>query len=191
MTLLILVVAVGFLAYYLARRDVDKKAVDASRSLSTKAKDVGEDVGLRLKDLTGQGKGRPQDFISWVNGPGKADLPQDFLDWFAALTPSQQKDFSKAAVNYVDSLGMSLTALTSGRLDSQPDFKKVFVETLVIYSNAYRKIAEAKTRPEEKSGEDDGKEPEQAAPAPEVPVAEKARSRRSADLPLENAQPAS
>lgn len=183
MILLILLVAVGVLAYFLARRDIDKKTVEASRGFTTKAKAVGGDVQDRVKGLTG--KGKSEDFIAWVAGPGAQVLPEDFKTWFSSLSESDKKAFSKSLAEYVDSLGMNLTALTSGRIDQQPDFKSVFVETLVIYSSAYRKIAEAKNKP--KAEEPAADNPE----AGEIKPAEKARSRRTVEPQMESAPAAS
>jgi hypothetical protein len=186
MILILLLVAVGFLAYYLARRDVDKKTVEASRGISAKAKAVGGDFQGRVKAMTG--KGKPEDFIAWAAGPGAQELPEDFNNWFSGLSEADKKSFSKALAEYVDSLGMSLTTLTSGRIDQQPDFKSVFVETLVIYSSAYRKIAEAKNKPEKaKAPTTDNSE---AQPG-EIKPAEKAPSRRAVEPQMEAAPSAS
>lgn len=184
MILIILLVAVGVLAYYLARRDFDKKTVEVSRGFSTKAKAVGDDVQGRVKGLTG--KGKPEDFIAWVAGPGAQELPEEFKIWFTELPDTEKKSFSKALAEYVDSLGMNLNALTSGRIDQQPDFKSVFVETLVIYSSAYRKIAEAKNKP--KSTDESGADKTDGG---EIKPAEKVRSRRVAEPQMESAPAAS
>jgi hypothetical protein len=184
MILILFLVAVALAAYYLARRDVDKKTIEATRGIPSKASKVGGDLRDRVKDLTGQKQGKPEDFIAWATGPGKQDLPEDFNTWFSVLDRGEKKSFSKALANYVDGLGMSLAALTSGRLDKQPDFKSVFVETLVIYSSAYRKIAEAKAKPEVKPEQPEEVE-DPNSPASEIQPAEKARSRRGSDAPLE------
>jgi hypothetical protein len=189
MILILFLVAVALAAYYLARRNVDKKTVEATRGLSSKAVEVGGNLQNRVKDWTGQNQGKPEAFIAWATGPGKQDLPEDFNAWFAGIDDKEKKSFSKALANYVDSLGMSLAALTSGRLDKQPDFKSVFVETLVIYSSAYRKIADAKAKPEAKA--EQPKAEENDAPAGEIKAAEKARSRRGSDTPMEAAPAAS
>jgi hypothetical protein len=189
MFLILLLVAVGILAYYLAKRDFDKRTVDATRGLTTQAKKVGDDLQGKVKSVTGQGQGKPEDFIAWATGPGKKELPEDFNNWFGSLDLAEQKSFSKALANYVDSLGMSLAALTSGRLDKQADFKSVFIETLVIYSSAYRKIAEAKAKPENNP---DQKEAEKDDPkAGEIKPAEKAPSRRATEPQMDPAPAAS
>jgi hypothetical protein len=190
MILILILVAVALAAYYLARRDVDKKTVEATRGISSKAIKVGGDLQNRVRDLTGQNQGKPEDFIAWVTGPGKQDLPEDFSIWFASLDGGEKKSFSKALANYVDGLGMSLAALTSGRLNQQPDFKSVFVETLVIYSSAYRKIAEAKEKTESTAEESEAKNASDA-PVGEIQPAEKARSRRGSESPMEAAPAAS
>ncbi len=187
MILIILLTAVAVGAYYLAQRNFDQKTVEATRGISTKAKEVGGDLQDRVKDLTGQGQGKPEAFIAWATGPGKQDLPEDFNTWFASLDQSEKKNFSKALGNYVDSLGMNLVSLTRGSLDKQPDFKSVFVETLVIYSSAYRKVAEAKAKPE-KNGEESSEEKSDNTNG-ELKSAEKARSRRGVE-PQTEAAPA-
>jgi hypothetical protein len=189
MILILFLVAVALAAYYLARRDFDKKTAEATRGISSKAKEFGGDLQDRVKDLTGQNQGKPEAFIAWATGPGKQDLPEDFSSWFSGLDVGEKKSFSKALGQYVDGLGLSLAALTSGRLDKQPDFKSVFVETLVIYSSAYRKIAEAKAKPEVKG--EQAQVEDSDAPAGEIQPAEKARSRRGTDSPLEAAPAAS
>lgn len=190
MYLILLLAGVAVLAYYLARRNFDKKTIEASKTAANKAKDVGGDLGNRakvvgggvqerIKGLSGQG----QAFVTWASGPGKADLPADFNEWFASQDNDQKKAFGKALAEYVDSLGMSLTTLTSGRIDKQPDFKSVFVETLVIYSNAYRKIAKAKTKQEEKTESSENNT--DTDPSGEIKPAEKAPSRRSTEPAME------
>jgi hypothetical protein len=196
MYLILILVGVAVLAYYLAKRNFDKKTIEASKSVANKAKDVGGDLGDRAKVVGGgvqeriKGQsGQSQAFITWATGPGKADLPGDFNEWFAGLDADQKKAFGKALAEYVDSLGMSLTTLTSGRLDKQPDFKSVFVETLVIYSNAYRKIAKAKNKQEENAEvTENNAEADQAG---EMKPAEKAPSRRSSEPVMEAAPAAS
>lgn len=185
MILILGLILVAVLAYFLARRDFDKNTVEASRGLTVKAKEIGGDLQGRVKSATGQGQGKPEDFIAWAEGSGKKDLPEDFNSWFAGLNDQEKKSFSKALANYADSLGMSLAALSSGRLDSQPDFKSVFVETLVIYSSAYRKIAEAKTKSADEDGKEDASKDQPAEG--EIKPAEKARSRRSPDSTVEAA----
>ena len=189
MILILLLAGVTVLAYYLAKRDFDKRTAEATRGLSTQAKKVGSDLQDKVKNMTGQSQGKPEDFIAWATGQGKKDLPDEFNTWFGSLGEADKKSFSKSLANYVDSLGMSLAALTSGRLDKQPDFKSVFVETLVIYSSAYRKIAEAKAKPE--NNPDPNKTEKGDPAAGEIKPAEKAPSRRSTEPQMEPAPAAS
>jgi hypothetical protein len=176
MILFLGLVLIGVVAYFLARRDFDRKTIKASRELTGKAKELGGDLQARVKSVSGQAQAKPDAFITWVDGPGESQLPKDFLAWFSSLDQPDQKSFIKSLENYVDSLGMSLPALTSGRLDKQPEFKKVFIETLVVYSDTYRKIAAAKEKPAQAS--ETKTEPQPGEFEAEVKPAEKATSRR-------------
>lgn len=177
MFLILLLVLVAVLGYYLARWNLDQKASDAAQTLTTKAVEVGSDVGDRVTNLTRREKKQAAGFITWANGPGAKDLPADFASWWGSQSAAGQKKFSEALASYADGLGLKLSELTSGRLDSQPEYKSVFVETLVIYSNAYRKVAKAKNQPKTPASDDGGEAAQ--APAAEMQPAEKARSRRS------------
>lgn len=177
MFLILLLVLIAVLGYYLARWNFDRKASQAAQSLSSKAVEVGGDVQKGVIKLTRREKKTAAGFVTWANGPGTQDLPADFNSWWSSQSVDEQKAFSEALTDYTDGLGLKLVELTSGRLDNQPEYKSVFVETLVIYSNAYRKVAKAKDQPKTAASKEAGDTA--SAPAAEMQPAEKAPSRRS------------
>jgi hypothetical protein len=68
--------------------------------------------------------------------------------------------------DYAKGLGFSLNELVDGGLDQDPFMRQVFVEAIVVYSNAYRKAkrahqqAKVKKAEQEKSAvKKDGKKP--------------------------------
>ncbi len=115
---------------------------------------------------------RPDAFRAWALGPGAGLFPPDFKGWLAGLSEPEAHDFSRALDEYAASLGFDLGRLVEGGLDHDPIMRQVFVEAIVVYSPAYRKVRKAQQQVAD--------EAEKNAPPPqaEVKAAEKTPSRR-------------
>ena len=115
----------------------------------------------------GQGSGNV--FVVWVNGPGKDHMPVEFVTWLNGLSVQEANDFTVKLEKYMQGLGYNLSALVGGSLDAQPSIMQVFVETIVVYSNEYKKAKEVHDNPAEEE-----------APSPEdAPVQKPARKKAS------------
>jgi hypothetical protein len=178
MALLILMFAAGLIAYMLASGRLDNTAQQASASGSKLYKDTKtatNNLWARTKRFFRResAKDSTVSFKAWV---AKSDLfPTDFKGWIASLTEEEARVFSKSLDQYASAQNFSLTALVAGGMDQMPGRRKVFVEAIVIYSHAYRKLAEAKQEEKPKP-----EQPEKPV-AEEKKVAEKAVSRRKSE----------
>jgi hypothetical protein len=104
---------------------------------------------------------RRQDaFRQWALGRSARWWPADFKHWLAGLSESEAADFHHALDEYANSLGFQLDRIIDGGLDNDPRMRQVFVEAVVVYSPAYRKVRQAQQAAAEK--------PEQAE-QPETP----------------------
>ncbi len=105
-------------------------------------------------------------FRQWALGPAARWWPADFKHWLADLSESEASDFHHALDEYARSLGFQLDQVMDGSLDRTPRMRQVFVEAVVVYSPAYRKVRkaqqaadlEAAERAEERQ-DDDGSQP--------------------------------
>jgi hypothetical protein len=110
------------------------------------------------------------EFRAWALGVGAAQLPAELKSWLAGLSEEEAHQFHLSLEEYADSLGFKLSDLVDGSLDRDPMMRQVFVETIVVYSPAYRKARQAREKAEVgKKG---------ASPEADRPQAEKAPSRR-------------
>jgi hypothetical protein len=115
------------------------------------------------------GRGSGNEFVTWVNGPGNDQMPEDFVTWLNGLSEQGANDFTVKLEKYMQGLGYNLSALVGGSLDAQPSIMQVFVETIVVYSNEYKKAKEVHENPTD----------EEAALAEEEPVQKPARKKAS------------
>lgn len=112
----------------------------------------------------------------WAAGAGAALLPEEFTLWLASLSEEKAAAFQRALEVHAANLGYELGPLTRGEMDIVPERRRVFVESIVIYSHAYRKLAE-ETKEAPKKVEEAQGEANSASHQP----AEKAVSRRKAE----------
>jgi hypothetical protein len=153
MYLIILLVIFMAVGYFLAKSAFSKKIDQSTHKVTSTTR--------ALTDRTEQwwsgrfGRHRKSDaFRGWVNGKGEAYLPEDFTVWFASLSSSQANRFVSALSDYTKDLGFELSELEDESLSNKPALMQVYVEAVVIYSNAYRKARKVKQetdKPSQKS----------------------------------------
>jgi hypothetical protein len=123
-------------------------------------------------------------FKNWVTGSGADTVPDEFGEWSVELSENQAADFVSSLEDYADGLGYNLMKLVVGGLESKPVIKQVFVEAIVVYSDAYRKAKEAQQQEAEE------KTKEELSQGDEVQPAEKSASRRNRKKVAESASAA-
>jgi hypothetical protein len=174
MELLILVLSVALVGYFLARGDIGHASARVVEAIKTP-----------FKNLFSPKEKASDPLKAWAAGADVGLLPEDFKAWLHGLSESESRAFTRSLNEYAGSLKIDLATLFDGRMDSRPEMKRVFVETIVIYSNAYRKVAEARAEAEGKKVEEPTKDGGEQ-PANDKQPAEKAKSRRSAGASSES-----
>ncbi len=167
LTLALLSAAVGYL---LATGRFGRRMDETTGRVRTATARWTNRAGDRWKGLFNR-RSSADAFRAWALGPGASLLPDDFKKWLAGLTEGEAQDFSQALGEYADSLGFSLSQLVAGGLDHDPRMRQVFVEAVVVYSPAYRKVRKAQEQAQAEAEK-------AAARQADVQAAEKAPSRR-------------
>ncbi len=128
-------------------------------------------------------QGAPTDLAApvgeWVKK--SSAVPDDFRGWYLSLTAAEAQRFEKALASHGQETGLKFSLLLSGNLDRQPERRKVYVEAVSVYSQAYRKAREALEADAELAGESDEPVDEGAPTVEGKIVAEKSVSRRRRD----------
>jgi hypothetical protein len=70
-------------------------------------------------------------------------VPDEFRGWYLSLPAQETKRFEKAVAAHAQETGLKFSLLFNGDLDRQPERRKVYVEAVSVYSQAYRKAREA------------------------------------------------
>jgi hypothetical protein len=185
MQLIIFILAFMVLGYVLARTDNRREEQPSQAVPELSSKKPGR-LSLWWQERFTWRK-QASRFRAWVAGANSADFSEDFQAWLAQLSPDEAAGFTHALAEYARGLGFDLDQAMNGDLDKDPRLKSVFVEAIVVYSQAYRKAKQVNKDAEKKAPEaarqeesTDGKQP-----------AEKKASRRKSDpLPLMEAAPA-
>ncbi len=131
------------IGYLLAESPVGKKIDDTALDISRSSKEFGHDTFkkargfLRIKSLYDR-------FDAWVYKVGKQILPEEFLIWYTGLYDEEAEDFTYSLSKHMKSLGFRLRELVDGSLDKDPFLRQVFVETIVVYSQEFRKVKQAR-----------------------------------------------
>jgi hypothetical protein len=159
---LILAVVVGYL---LAGSRLGRRVDKTTSSLTKTSQSWADAVESRWRALFSR-RSRPEAFRDWALGDGSSQFTREFRDWLADLSAGESQEFCLALADYAKGLGFSLNELVDGGLDQDPFMRQVFVEAIVVYSNAYRKAkrahqqAKVKKAEQEKSAvKKDGKKP--------------------------------
>ncbi len=148
MQLILLLILFGVVGYWLANtgfRDKVNRVSDRASSTSWK-------WSQRMRGWwSARFSGTPDAnaLRAWVEGTGADDFPESFKEWFLGLTAPEAEAFTAALDEYADGLGYNLAQLVAGGLQHKPGLKQVFVEAIVVYSDAYRKAKQAKEDAEE------------------------------------------
>jgi hypothetical protein len=175
MELILILLAVALIGYLLARSQYSKKVDNATDQVVSTSKDLaGKTEDLWRKQFA---KGKYAEGLrGWAAGPAANELPEDFKTWLAGLSDKEAEAFTKQLFTYLSGLGYDLPKLIGGQIVLAPPQRQVFVETIVVYSQAYRKAKEAR-----KEAEKTAAVANQDAPADDKQPAEKSVSRRRGD----------
>jgi len=176
MELILILLAVALIGYLIARSQYSKKVDNATDQVVSTSKDLaGKTEDLWRKQFA---KGKYAEGLrGWAaTGPATNELPEDFKTWLAGLSDKEAEAFTKQLFTYLSGLGYDLPKLIGGQIVLAPPQRQVFVETIVVYSQAYRKAKEAR-----KEAEKTAAPAEQAAPVDDKQPAEKSVSRRRGD----------
>jgi hypothetical protein len=182
MQLLLLLLLFGVIGYLLAGSDFRERVDRTAGHLSAASGSWWTRSTVWWRSRFSR-KVSADEFRTWVTGQGAAILPEEFKQWYLALPGPQAQDFVYSLADYADGLGYNLMQLVAGGLEHKPVMKQVFVEAIVVYSDAYRKAKEAR-----KQAEDERPQPE--AEDQELQPAEKSASRRQRQKVAETAEAA-
>ena len=159
MYLLLLIFIFGLIGYFLAEsrvgNKIDEAAVDASDSskrLFRRTVD-GTCALFGIKPLFNR-------FDVWVNTIGSDLLAPEFVSWYTNLSDGEARSFLKSLSAHMKSLGFRLKELVDGSLDKDPVLRQVFVETIVVYSQEFRKVKQARQEVDTDESEDAASEKE-------------------------------
>jgi len=125
-----------------------KKTDDYSGGTAISAKKLASKVEGRWRTLFGGGGRGRRSFQAWATGPGSRLFPNEFTDWLAGLSEPSADSFSVKLADYAHGLGFNLSELMDDSLDRQPIMRQVFVEAIVVYSQAYRRAKQARQQVE-------------------------------------------
>jgi len=87
-------------------------------------------------------------FQAWATGTGASLFPDEFTVWLVRMPESEADTFSSKLSDYAQGLDFRLRDLMDGSLDRDPMLRQVFVEAIVVYSQAYRKAKKARQQAE-------------------------------------------
>jgi hypothetical protein len=175
MYLLIFLVGFGVLGYYLARSSFAQRA-------EQRATNTPRQWGVDLVDWWNERFGKHPDeepFIAWARSQGANYFPEEFNAWLAGLSRQESQDFSQALRDYAGGLGFDLGSLIDDSLKNKPALMQVYVEAVVIYSQAYRRAKESR----QKADKADAKDQEAVENKDDKKTAEKQASRRRSEVP--------
>jgi len=116
-------------------------------------------------------------FRAWVAGAPPGVFPEEFRTWLAQLSRAEVATFTQGLASYALGLGYDLDQALEGGMDKQPRMKSVFVEAIVVYSQAYRRAKQVNQDAEKKAPE----AARQEEPALGKQPAEKTQSRRKSE----------
>lgn len=182
MQLIIILILFGVIGYMLAGSDFKDRIDHTVSKVSVKSENWWDRTKKWWRSRFSSHVSS-QDFKAWVTGPGSDSVPEEFQHWYVGLSTSQAQSFVNSLADYADGLGYNLSLLVAGGLEQKPVMKQVFVEAIVVYSDAYRKAKEANQQEESLQEEDmdgDGVKP-----------AQKSTSRRKRQTVAETAETAS
>lgn len=188
MYLLLMLLIFALIGYLLAESRVGKRidgaAVDASRS----SRKWFGNTADRMRSVIGI-KSLHDKFDVWVNTIGISVLPSDFKNWYASLAKDEAKEFTHALSAHLKSLKFDLRKLVDGSIDQDPMLRQVFVETIVVYSQEFRKAKQAHKEDDREEDETSDNGNEDKKMAEKRTSRRKSRSNNDIDV-YESASPA-
>ena len=165
MYLLILLIAAIVIGYFLSKSRFSGKVDETAQKVTSTSRtcaDWAEDRWLSIFSRNAQ----MHALHEYILVKGASNFPDEFKDWFASLSETEEKEFQHGLKGYTKGLVYDLETLVEGGLDDDPFMRQVFVEALVIYSQAYRKAKQAHQRAKEAEAKkaeqkisEDGKKP--------------------------------
>jgi len=186
MYLLVFLIGFGVLGYYLARSSFSVRAEKRVGNVAQAPRRWSENLRDWWRDRFGE---RPpaDPFIAWARSQGTRYFPEDFNIWLADLSPQESHNFNQALQDFTGGLGFDLSSLTDNSLQNKPALMQVYVEAVVIYSQAYRRAKESRQKAEQtEADKQDAKKTKESKK-----TAEKQASRRQSEIPeLAEAVPA-
>jgi len=142
MELLILSLLFGAIGFILATlRTGDRRGKPSGKDEAVRISG-----GISLKDRwnsTFRRRRQADEFRAWVFGSSSDLLSEEFKLWIASLPVKEADTFTNALGRHFREFKLSLSSLISGSLEDEPIMRQVFVEAIVIYSQAYRKAKQA------------------------------------------------
>lgn len=147
MYLILLLVVFLLLGFLLSKSkisgNIDRSAkvvTGKTRDLAARYKDwLSVRLGSRRKGLT---------FIHWVKRNGGNYFSEEFTSWLNEISEVERQKFVTALGDFMQGLGYDLKKFDDGSLDNKPSLLQIYVEAVVIYSNAYRKAKQAQKEAE-------------------------------------------
>jgi len=178
MYLLVFLIGFGVGGYYLARSSFAVRTEQRAEHVTRAPQRWGENLAGWWRNRFG--KHPPAEpFIAWVSNQGARYFPEDFNTWLAGLSPHESQAFTQALQDYTGGLGFDLSSLADNSLQNKPALMQVYVEAVVIYSQAYRRAKESRQKAEQ--NEADKQEVKKAKEGKKT--AEKQASRRRGENP--------
>lgn len=184
MQLILLLILFAVIGYLLAGSDFSERVDRASDRVSA-ASGSWRVRGVAWWRARFSSRVPEDEFRAWATGPGADTLPDEFGEWYVGLPEAGARDFVLSLADYADGLGYNLAKLVAGGMEHKPVMKQVFVEAIVVYSDAYRKAKEAHQQADEDEPQDE------AAAGDEMQPAQKSASRRKRQKVAEAAEAAS
>jgi len=184
MELILLLVLFGVIGYLLAGSDFRDRVDRTADRVSARSSSwwVRSKAWWRSRFSPGVSG---SEFRAWVAGSGSDSLPDEFREWCAGLSKQEAQEFASSLANYADGLGYNLAQLVAGGLEQKPVMKQVFVEAIVVYSDAYRKAKTTRQQEAESTTQDENTDEDGPQPA------QKSASRRKRKVPAETTEAAS
>jgi hypothetical protein len=180
MYLVILLFIFLLIGYLLAESPVGEKIDDTALDISRSSKKFGHNTFKRARGLL-RIKSLYDRFDAWVHTMGMQILPQEYLIWYTGIDDEEAEKFTYSLSKHMKSLGFRLRELVDGSLEKDPLMRQVFVETIVVYSQEFRKAKQAREDDDQKKTNKHSNREK----GDEKKMAKKRPSRRKDDEPLE------
>jgi hypothetical protein len=185
MDLIFFLVLFAALGYFLANSKFSDQVDRTTGKLTSSTRSWADRLEEAVQGITGR-RSSKDSFSAWATGAGAAYFPPEFKTWLASLTDAEAQAFSRSLADYANGQGLNLTLLVQGSLDRQPALRQVFVEAVVVYSQAFRKAKQARQEAEAAQAAPGEAEAGEAAPnsnGNKTPG--KRADRQNANIPVE------